>query len=114
MNIYETKKWDELKKKVLNDPECKCFLCGRKRWRRLKRTGELKRDIRIHLHHITYENAGNETIEDVVPLCPSCHTLLHSIFRRKDAEGFIHELKVVASKYLPEVSRRNSNASSGR
>lgn len=106
MTIYESKKWEELKKKITNDPECKCYLCGKRRWRRLKRTGELRREIRIHLHHITYQNAGNETIEDVIPLCPSCHQIFHSIDRRVETEGFIKELKEVIHRYLPSVRGR--------
>jgi hypothetical protein len=31
----------------------------------------------VQLHHITYERVGDERLSDLVPLCPSCHSLVH-------------------------------------
>ena len=33
----------------------------------------------MHLHHRTYKNLGNERLMDLVPVCPSCHDLIHAI-----------------------------------
>lgn len=105
-SLYTTKRWSELKKQITEDPDCKCFLCGKKRWKVLKRTGELKRVLKIHLHHINYVNAGDETEDDVVPLCSSCHSIFHQIDRRVDTDRFIHDLKEVIYNYLPSIKER--------
>lgn len=31
------------------------------------------------VHHVTYENLKSENMEDLVTLCPTCHTRLHDI-----------------------------------
>lgn len=35
----------------------------------------------IHLHHHTYDRLGNELNEDLVPLCKTCHRLVHEHHR---------------------------------
>jgi len=31
----------------------------------------------MHLHHRTYKNLGTERLMDLVPVCPTCHDLIH-------------------------------------
>lgn len=35
----------------------------------------------IHLHHHTYDRLGKEADDDMVPLCESCHELVHNLHR---------------------------------
>lgn len=37
----------------------------------------------IQLHHITYENLGNERYSDVIALCKLCHDNLHKWLKRR-------------------------------
>jgi hypothetical protein len=38
----------------------------------------------IHLHHHTYKRLGHELDEDLVPLCESCHVLVHQYHQEKN------------------------------
>lgn len=31
----------------------------------------------LHIHHLTYDNLKNETLDDVICLCKSCHFRVH-------------------------------------
>lgn len=31
----------------------------------------------LHVHHISYENLGNETVDDLIVLCKACHLNVH-------------------------------------
>lgn len=46
-----------------------CYVCG------------ASRSPGMHLHHRTYKNLGNERLMDLVPVCPTCHELIHLIHR---------------------------------
>lgn len=60
----ESNKWKEFREKVLKRDNYKCTKCGN--------TNELC------IHHITYDNFGNENLEDVVTLCSKCHEEIHN------------------------------------
>ena len=36
-----------------------------------------KSTLELAVHHITYENLGNEDVEDLVTLCSKCHNYTH-------------------------------------
>ena len=38
--------------------------------------------LRLHFHHITYKNIGNEDFSDVVELCSKHHTQVHKCLNR--------------------------------
>ena len=61
--------WKVLRQKVLNRDDETCQDCG-----------EYATDI----HHLTYENVGNEALADLVSLCRKCHHRKH----RKKSERF--------------------------
>lgn len=48
-----------IRQQVLNRDGNKCTECGREQ--------------DLHAHHLTYENEGNEKLEDLITLCASCH-----------------------------------------
>lgn len=60
----KSSRWRELRKKALEYYGHECMEC--------KRT-----DGVMQVHHITYENMGNESLEDVIILCKSCHYKEH-------------------------------------
>lgn len=39
-----------------------------------------KAENKLHVHHKTYTNLGNELMEDLAVLCESCHDRLHTDF----------------------------------
>lgn len=38
--------------------------------------------IKMNVHHISYDNLGNETFEDVILLCPTCHSKAHGKYKK--------------------------------
>ena len=58
--------WDEKRKEKLKEAEYKCQLCS-------------KKDIKLHVHHNTYERIGNEDMNDLIVLCEDCHKKFHNI-----------------------------------
>lgn len=43
--------------------------------------------VAYEVHHLTYENLGNEKMEDLIPLCGYCHSAYHRVDNlRKKAE----------------------------
>ena len=38
---------------------------------------------RLHLHHKTYDRFGHEHLDDLVPLCASCHTAVHLLTNKE-------------------------------
>ncbi len=59
-------------------------------------------DDDVHLHHLTYERIGAELFSDVVPLCGSCHALVHVLEFRGDIgislEGLTDEERAVENR----------------
>ena len=56
---------------------------GKLRVRKFKSTKERRcedcrrKHINMQVHHLTYENIGNEKMEDLKVLCPNCHAEAH-------------------------------------
>lgn len=58
-------------------------------WRRLRQQFKRERGWtckcgetqRLELHHLTYERLGHERLDDLQPLCPDCHALVHQLVR---------------------------------
>jgi len=59
----KSKHWKNKRKEFYKTTEAKCSWCG-----------ETKN---LNLHHLTYDNIGNEKLEDLICLCASCHKKLH-------------------------------------
>jgi len=102
---YKTTHWKKLRKSlVTNNLEAVCVLCGKRKWKVLKKSGAKRSQFAAHLHHLHYDNLGHELVSDVVILCPSCHSLLHDISNRKTTPGFINDLQEVVERYIKELS----------
>lgn len=61
----KSRKWKKLRYERLELDCFKCFACGE--------------DNRLQMHHTNYENFGNETLDDIVTLCESCHIEVHKM-----------------------------------
>lgn len=56
--------WKTLKSKVLNRDDHTCQSCN-------------TNGTPLEVHHITYQNFGNEQLSDLVSLCRNCHQTIH-------------------------------------
>ena len=74
------KHWQEIRLKVLDRSGGKCEKCGYIPWK----PGTLQ------VHHLTYKNVGNESLDELIVLCPRCHMELHGI-QGKRKLGFLGE-----------------------
>lgn len=63
----ETYHWQLLRKAVFKYYGKRCFDCNM--------SYLLKH---LEAHHLTYKNRGHEKIEDLIPLCRSCHKSRHN------------------------------------
>lgn len=59
----QSQKWKEKRQLVLQRDNYTCKSCG------------IKHSLEVH--HVRYDNLGNEPIRDLVVLCSSCHNRLH-------------------------------------
>lgn len=63
--------WREVKERYrASDRPQECYCCGD--------------PDKVHLHHKTYARIGAELLDDLVPLCRRCHSLVHVLERRGD------------------------------
>ena len=98
---YKTKHWTKLSKKLLEDKEVTCALCGRKRYNKYVRKEGYKRVLKFAIHHLRYDNIYHEEEhpEDILILCCNCHNLAHDLFRCKNISPMYAELWAIAEKY---------------
>ena len=59
----QTPEWSEKREKALRRAEHRCQICNSSGF--------------LHVHHRTYENRGDERLEDLAVLCEDCHKLYH-------------------------------------
>jgi len=99
-SVYENSHWKKFRKGLLENKECSCYLCGKKKWKWQPRKQEWKAVSRFEVHHTNYDHVGNETEEDTRVLCHSCHQLITEIEHRRSDSSFIKELKAICTNYL--------------
>lgn len=63
----KTLHWKQIRAKVLQRANGRCEICGYLPWK----------DGVLQVHHKTYENLGNEQLDDLVCVCPWCHMKIH-------------------------------------
>lgn len=56
-------KWNFKRRQIAEKCNYRCQLCNKKMLKG------------FHIHHLTYENFGNEKLEDLMFLCPECHLI---------------------------------------
>lgn len=64
-NYLQSKHWKGVRQTALERAENRCQLCNKKG--------------KLHVHHRTYENLGQEKDSDLIVLCGSCHAKFHDI-----------------------------------
>jgi 5-methylcytosine-specific restriction endonuclease McrA len=62
----QTEHWQKFRKEALEWADYRCQLCN-------------NGNTTLNVHHRTYENRGNESLEDVIVLCKDCHEKFHNI-----------------------------------
>lgn len=73
--------WAAVRKKYRDSGRPMVCLCG---------------DQHVQLHHLTYARVGgDEHLDDLQPLCPACHQIVHALERRRDIDldltGFAYD-----------------------
>lgn len=68
-NVYG-KTDSEIKQQVKERDDYTCVHCG-------------NTDCDLEVHHLTYKNAGNEFLTELVTLCESCHNKIHPLDHSK-------------------------------
>ena len=100
-------KWIKLRNEIVFRDNSTCQICG-------------SSEIKLNVHHITYDNLEHEKLEDLTTLCEKCHSSLHNdlgynhennypILGRKQAlKGKFHKSKTkVYSIYYQQMSHIN-------
>ncbi len=59
----QSQEWSKLKTQALSRANYKCQLCNARN--------------ELHIHHRTYNNIGNEDLDDLIVLCRKCHEKFH-------------------------------------
>lgn len=72
------------------------------------RCGVCSRPDGLQLHHTTYQSLGNESFEDVRPLCEQCHAAVHVLLTEKglkveDTAKAIYALKYTIKPFVPKL-----------
>jgi hypothetical protein len=98
---YESSKfWHTYSSNLLDNKECVCHICGRRRWKWLPRKQQWKRVLRFSCHHVTYKHVGHELPEDIVTLCSLCHTTAHKLVRYRGISSMYNKLAEVVDIYF--------------
>lgn len=67
-------------------------------------------EVKVDLHHTTYERVGREELDDLVPLCRDCHTQAHILeaegIVELDLKGFYYDTDRAAHNTLAEAVRK--------
>lgn len=69
--------WRERRKKFIAEANNECERCDLPRW-----LASLVYDQDLHVHHLNYQNLGNEESDDLEVLCRRCHEI--ETFGRSD------------------------------
>jgi hypothetical protein len=91
--------WAKKSQSILDNKDCVCALCGRRRWKWMTRKNVWKRVLRFCVHHVSYENVPDEKPEDFLTLCWTCHDIGHSIFQKRNIAPLYAELAEVLERF---------------
>ena len=65
LTYFASPKWKSMRQLILSRDNHQCQSCGAK--------------SSLEIHHITYENFGDEDISQLVSLCRDCHQEIHDL-----------------------------------
>lgn len=89
----KTPHWQKIRNQLLGGKP-KCLLCKSRK--------------NLHIHHLTYENRGNEQLEDLAVLCRLCHFQIHrGLIEPKAIQWILYKKpKIIRRRSLPEFERK--------
>lgn len=87
-NYLKSKHWLIVRNSIIT-PNTECAVCGEK-------------NTHLQLHHKTYERIGNESVNDLIPLCENCHKLVH----KAEDDKFIKRLKQNGTNKKSQKNRK--------
>jgi hypothetical protein len=70
---YKSERWEAFRNKYYAQKQKACSVCGS--------------ELNVQLHHRTYSTLGNESFDDVQPLCGHHHQLLHQMLEKMPVLG---------------------------
>lgn len=83
--------WQETRQRAIEAAAAVCGYCFR-------------RNIQLHVHHLTYERLGEERPDDLLVLCADCHERMHS----EHGAAMMQHLPL--KDMIRQVARGNSSA----
>ena len=96
-HIKKGSHWIKMRNLVISKSSGCCQRCGR--------VQADNRSVKFHVHHLTYENFGNEREEELLYVCEPCHDKLH---RQKDAPKVIDmPLYLVPENFIRSAKKQN-------
>ncbi len=113
-DYYKQKHWKDFRTKLTEDKDCRCQICGKRRWEKYKNADKWKKPMRIEVHHKNYHHLFKEERDDVLTLCSNCHTFLHMAEMMARTRNSIFTLiydiilKSTPWRYEPYVRRNKS------
>jgi len=69
-NYLQSEHWRKLRREFIEASGNKCERCEIPRW-----LAEIAYDQDLHVHHKSYANLGNESLDDLEVLCRRCHDI---------------------------------------
>ncbi len=70
IKYLESEHWQGVRARALNRADDACQECGS--------------EVDLHVHHLNYENIGNEKDTDLVVICEVCHIKHHDTAKVKE------------------------------
>jgi len=61
-DYYNSEQWQKLRKEVIKEANNECFFC---------------KNVGTDVHHTSYDNWKNESIDELILLCRDCHIKVH-------------------------------------
>lgn len=77
-----TRHWRKVREKKMKEQGYICERCKKK-----------FKTPQLQIHHLTYENIGNEKMEDLMCLCTNCHNIIHGSKKALEKENKDKEAK---------------------
>lgn len=101
VNYLKSKKWLEVRNRVLERDQFKCVICLSEK--------------KLHVHHLLYsrKTLGGKTDYWLITVCNKCHLLIHGVEKnkkvtpRKATEMYIRSLGLNPKSILRETSCKN-------
>lgn len=62
----------------------------------------------IHIHHITYERLGDESMDDLVAVCRKCHRLIHEMAKVMPRQYNLRNAHIHLASVVKQVGPHNA------